>query len=133
MVSASAWVGLTLPGMMEEPGSFSGKISSPRPERGPEPRSRMSFAILKSEAATLTSAPCAKTMASWEASAANLFGAEVKGSLVSAARRAAKRVANSACVLSPVPTAVAALRHGIERLEALAHMRDAKLELRRVT
>jgi hypothetical protein len=28
---------LTLPGMIEEPGSFSGNSSSPRPVRGPEP------------------------------------------------------------------------------------------------
>ena len=48
MVSASAWVGLTLPGMIDEPGSFSGRISSPRPERGPEPSRRMSLAILNS-------------------------------------------------------------------------------------
>ena len=34
---ASAWVGLTLPGMIEEPGSFSGSEISPMPERGPEP------------------------------------------------------------------------------------------------
>jgi hypothetical protein len=45
-VIASAWVGFTLPGMIDEPGSFSGRISSPRPERGPEPRKRMSLAIL---------------------------------------------------------------------------------------
>jgi hypothetical protein len=50
MVSASHWVGLTLPGMIDEPGSFSGSDSSPRPERGPEPRKRMSLAILKSDA-----------------------------------------------------------------------------------
>ena len=37
MVSASDWVGLTFPGMIEEPGSFSGSSSSPNPERGPEP------------------------------------------------------------------------------------------------
>src|SRR6516162_108681 len=41
MVRASAWVGLTLPGMIEEPGSFSGRISSPKPERGPEPSRRI--------------------------------------------------------------------------------------------
>ena len=52
MVRASAWVGLTLPGMIEEPGSFSGRCSSPRPERGPEPSSRMSLAIFSSEAAS---------------------------------------------------------------------------------
>ena len=31
IVSASACVGLTFPGMIELPGSFAGKISSPRP------------------------------------------------------------------------------------------------------
>ena len=84
MVSASPWVGLTLPGMIEEPGSFSGRISSPRPERGPEPSRRMSLAILNSPAATEVSAPCANTIASCEASASNLFGALTKGRPVSA-------------------------------------------------
>lgn len=37
MVRDSHCVGLTFPGMMEDPGSFAGKISSPRPQRGPEP------------------------------------------------------------------------------------------------
>src|SRR6516164_4383926 len=40
MVSASTWIGLTLPGMIEEPGSFSGRINSPSPERGLEPMKR---------------------------------------------------------------------------------------------
>src|SRR5690606_41887590 len=62
-VIASDWVGLTLPGMIDEPGSFSGRESSPRPARGPEPRKRMSLAILKSAAAAELIAPCAKTMA----------------------------------------------------------------------
>ena len=48
MVIASVCVGLTLPGMIEEPGSFSGRINSPSPERGPEPSRRMSLAILNS-------------------------------------------------------------------------------------
>jgi hypothetical protein len=39
MVVASDCVGLTLPGMIEEPGSFSGMVISPRPERGPRPAS----------------------------------------------------------------------------------------------
>ena len=47
MVMASHWVGFTFPGIMELPGSFSGKESSPRPHLGPEPRNRMSLAILK--------------------------------------------------------------------------------------
>ena len=54
---ASHCVGFTLPGMMDEPGSFSGSINSPKPQRGPEPSKRMSLAILKSEAATVFVAP----------------------------------------------------------------------------
>ena len=46
MVSASACVGLTLPGMMDDPGSFSGIRSSAKPARGPHDISRMSFPIL---------------------------------------------------------------------------------------
>jgi len=33
---------------MEEPGSFAGKISSPKPHRGPEPNQRISLAIFYS-------------------------------------------------------------------------------------
>ena len=87
MVSASHWVGLTLPGMIEEPGSFSGRISSPRPERGPEPSRRMSLAILNRAVATELSAPCTNTIASWAASASNLLGAVTKGNFVRAASR----------------------------------------------
>jgi hypothetical protein len=63
IVSASACVGFTLPGMIELPGSFSGIRSSPIPERGPEESSRMSFAILKHAAATVLRAPWAKISA----------------------------------------------------------------------
>ena len=52
MVRLSHWVGLTLPGMIELPGSFSGSLSSPRPQRGPEPSRRMSLAILVSDTAS---------------------------------------------------------------------------------
>ena len=57
IVSASTCVGLTLPGMIELPGSFSGIAISPIPERGPEASSRTSLAILKSDTATVRSAP----------------------------------------------------------------------------
>ena len=50
------WVGLTLPGMMEEPGSLAGSASSPKPQRGPEPSHLMSLAIFISEAASVLSA-----------------------------------------------------------------------------
>src|ERR1700694_3739995 len=61
IVMASHCVGLTLPGMIDEPGSFSGMESSPRPERGPEPSRRISFAILNRPVATELIAPCTKT------------------------------------------------------------------------
>ena len=35
IVSASLWVGLILPGMIDEPGSLSGMVISPTPARGP--------------------------------------------------------------------------------------------------
>ncbi len=106
MVTASHWVGLTLPGMIDEPGSFSGRLSSPKPERGPEPISRMSLAILNSDTATVLSAPWANTKASLPASASNLFGALTKGSLVISAILAANSSGNLGSVLRPVPTAV---------------------------
>ena len=53
IVSASHCVGFTLPGMIEEPGSFSGSDQFAETERGPEPRKRMSLAILNSDAATV--------------------------------------------------------------------------------
>ena len=81
MVSASAWVGFTLPGMIELPGSFSGSASSPSPERGPLPKKRMSLAILNRAAAVVLIAPWLNTMASWAARASNLLGAVTKGRL----------------------------------------------------
>ena len=106
MVIASHCVGLTLPGMMDEPGSLAGRISSPRPQRGPEASQRMSLAIFISEQASVFSAPLASTMASCVASASNLFSAVRNGRAVSSAILAATCTANSGCVLSPVPTAV---------------------------
>ena len=76
---ASHWVGLTLPGMMDEPGSFSGKSSSPRPQRGPEASQRMSLAIFIKATASPRSAAIAATMASSEPCAANLLGAVTNG------------------------------------------------------
>ena len=61
IVTASHWVGLTLPGMMELPGSFSGMEISPRPQRGPFASQRMSFAIFMRFAARPFSAPLVKT------------------------------------------------------------------------
>ena len=70
-------------------GSFSGRLISPRPERGPEPRKRRSLAILLRETATTFMQPEASTRASCAARASNLFGAVSNGRPVSAAMMAA--------------------------------------------
>src|ERR1700683_4682599 len=74
IVIASHCVGLTLPGMIDDPGSFSGIDSSPRPQRGPEANQRISFEIFISDAASVCIAPCANTISSWAERAANLLG-----------------------------------------------------------
>ena len=66
----------------------------------------MSFEIFISEAASVSIAPCAKTISSCADSAANLLACERKGSPVSSAIFFAARSANSGCAFSPVPTAV---------------------------
>ncbi|MNC87093.1 hypothetical protein D3C83_27930 [compost metagenome] len=106
MVMDSDCVGLTLPGMIELPGSFSGITSSPMPLLGPEASQRTSFAIFIRLAARVFSAPCACTTPSQEASASNLLGAVTNGSFVSRAISAATFSANCGWALSPVPTAV---------------------------
>mmetsp|Transcript_22140 Transcript_22140/g.47589 ORF Transcript_22140/g.47589 Transcript_22140/m.47589 type:complete len:209 (-) Transcript_22140:546-1172(-) len=106
MVNASHWVGLTFPGMMELPGSFGGRLSSPRPHRGPDPRSRTSLAILFSPAASVLNAPDTSIKESWAASASNKFGAEVNGRPVWFAIFCAMAAAYPSVVFRPVPTAV---------------------------
>ncbi len=103
---ASHWVGLTLPGMIEEPGSLAGRISSPKPQRGPEASQRMSLAIFISATAASRTAPMAATIASSEPWAANLLGAVTKGRPVSRAISAAMAALKPSGALSPVPTAV---------------------------
>ena len=65
--------------MIEEPGSFSGNSSSPRPQRGPEASQRMSLAIFIRATASPRSAAIAATIASSEPCAANLLGAVTNG------------------------------------------------------
>ena len=106
MVTCSHWVGFTLPGMMEDPGSFSGIVISPRPSRGPLASHRISLAIFIRSAASAFSAPCANTISSLEVRAWNLFSAVTKGRPVFSAIFAADRVSKPAGAFSPVPTAV---------------------------
>ena len=106
MVMASDCVGFTLPGMMEDPGSFSGRLSSPSPERGPEARKRTSLAILKRSPARAARLPWKCARAPWLASPSNRLSAVRKGRPVSSATRAAKPSAKPSGAFSPVPTAV---------------------------
>lgn len=103
---ASHWVGLTFPGIMDDPGSFSGKLSSPSPDRGPDPKNLISLAIFIIEHATVFNDPCNSTKASWAASASNLFGAVVNLYPVSLVTYSAISSANPIKVFNPVPTAV---------------------------
>ena len=82
IVTASHWVGLTLPGMMELPGSLAGMVISPKPRRGPLASQRTSLAIFIMFAASALTAPWAKTTASLPDKARNLFGSVTKGSPV---------------------------------------------------
>eukprot|EP01018_Ginkgo_biloba_P021777 Gb_21506 [translate_table: standard] len=88
------------------PGSFSGSINSPSPQRGPLPSRRISFAIFIKETETVFKAPLVSTKASCAARASNLFSAVTNGSLVSSAIAAAIFTSNPFFVLRPVPTAV---------------------------
>ena len=92
--------------MMDEPGSFSGRESSPSPHLGPDPRNLMSFAILKSDTARVLSAPWRYTKASLEARASNLFSAVLNSYPVSFLSYSAILTSNPLYVLRPVPTAV---------------------------
>ena len=64
MMAASQMTGLTFPGMMDEPGWTAGILSSPMPQRGPDPSQRMSFAILVMLTAMVRRFALAPTMAS---------------------------------------------------------------------
>src|SRR5690606_8521829 len=79
IVIASGCVGLTLPGIMDDPGSLSGITISPMPQRGPELSILISLATFISDTAARFNAPESSTIASWAASDSNLFGAVTNG------------------------------------------------------
>src|SRR5262249_55471214 len=106
MASASHWVGLTLPGMIDEPGSFAGIVNSANPARGPHDIRRMSLAILYNDTAKVRSVPDSCTSASWAPCTVYLLGAVTNGRPVSLAISAAAASAKPGAELSPVPTAV---------------------------
>ena len=85
MVIASHCVGLTLPGIIELPGSFSGRLISPMPHRGPLPSQRISFAILLRAHARVFRAELASISASRAPRASNLLGEVMNGNSVRSA------------------------------------------------
>ena len=106
IVVASQITGLTLPGMIDDPGCRSGRAISPSPARGPEPIQRRSLAILFRLTAMVRSAPEASTSPSRAPWASKWSRASVSGSPVSRTMIAITEAANPGGVLIPVPTAV---------------------------
>ena len=106
IVTASDWVGLTFPGIIDEPGSLEGSISSPYPALGPEPKNLISLAIFIKHTAVVLRVPEKFTISSWAAKAANLFNAGLNGSFVILLISLTIFLSKFFFVLSPVPTAV---------------------------
>ena len=82
MVIASAWAGLTLPGMIDEPGSLTGIVNSASPARGPHESSRMSLPTRYGVTASVRIAVERCTSASCPPCTQNLFGALTKRQVV---------------------------------------------------
>ena len=67
---------------MDDPGSFEGKINSPYPALGPDPKNLISFAIFIRHTAVVFNVPEKFTISSCAANAANLLAEDLKGSFV---------------------------------------------------
>ena len=106
IVIASHWVGLTFPGIIDDPGSFSGNCISPKPDLGPEPSNLISLAILNNEAARVFKLPETSTSVSCVARASNLFEDVLKGNLVIFLHSVANFLSKPFFEFRPVPTAV---------------------------
>ena len=92
--------------MIELPGSFSGRLSSPRPHLGPEPRNLISLAILKRLEAAVFNEPENSIIGSFAANASNLLGAVLKFIFVILEISSATRFEKFFEAFIPVPTAV---------------------------
>ena len=106
MSTASGTTGLTLPGMIDDPGWRSGSAISPRPVLGPEPIQRRSLQILVRLTAMVRSAPETSTSPSRADCASKWLRASVIGRPVSSRSSSMTRCGKPAGVLIPVPTAV---------------------------
>ena len=99
--------GLTLPGMIDDPGCRSGRCTSASPVMGPDPIQRMSLAILVSETATVRSAPDSSTRPSRAAWASNGSTARRSSSRPVRERSSSTTAEpNPSGALRPVPAAV---------------------------
>ena len=106
IVTASHCVGFTLPGIIEEPGSFAGRLISPIPLLGPDESILISLAIFMSDTATDFRAPEDFTIASFAAKASNLLFAEENLYPVISDIFFATNFEYPFGVFKPVPTAV---------------------------
>ena len=123
MVIASHCVGFTFPGMILEPGSFSGIRISPRPHRGPLASQRISLAIFMQLAASAFNAPCAKLISSRELKTWNLFGSDSNVVCNCSDKTAHTSLPKLSGAFNPVPTAVppiASLRKEETAIESIS-------------
>ena len=108
MESISAMTGLTLPGMMEEPGWRAGSVISARPVFGPEARSLKSPDIFTRSTQRSFMAPERAAKSDMKERAANVSLAFSSPFMPVAFLNSARAVSlYLRCVLMPVPTAVA--------------------------
>ena len=133
IVIASDWVGLTLPGMIDEPGSFSGIRSSPMPVRGPDASHRTSFAIFISAPASVRSADDTATSASCEASWTNRLSAWWNFSPVCTAEVLRDERAEGGGGVEPGPDRRPPDREGAGPLPGIPDVRLRVADLRRPT
>ena len=91
---------------MEDPGSLEGKINSPYPALGPDPRNLISFAIFIKQTARVFNDPEKFTISSCAAKAANLFLVGLKGNFVIFFISLIIFLSKFFLLLIPVPTAV---------------------------
>ena len=106
MLNASICVGLIFPGIIDEPGSFSGKLNSPKPDLGPEANNLISLIILRIDTANVFKLPEKFTMESWAAIASNLFLFGLYLFSVSLFKNLQKIISKFFGAFIPVPTAV---------------------------
>ena len=97
---------MTLPGIIDDPGSFAGRLISPIPLLGPEDNILISLAIFINETAVFLRELDALTTASFAANASNLFLAVTNLYPVISDIFFATILSYPLGVFSPVPTAV---------------------------